>query len=97
LFLLDRDPFHLGFALSQVDATFQLLQLLQRRTADTLHEITLLNAEFRMSQSESQVAVVSDDDQSFAALVESPDVVDPEIGFNQVDNPRPPVWVLVGG
>lgn len=93
---LDRNPFHLGLAFRQVDAAFKLLQLLQGGTADALHKVALFHAEFGMGQAKSQVPVVGDDDQAFAALVQSPDVIDAEVGFDQVDDSGAAVGVFIG-
>jgi hypothetical protein len=49
LLLFDRYPLYLGFPLSQIDAPFQLLQLLRCWATDALHEVAFLNAELGMS------------------------------------------------
>jgi hypothetical protein len=95
LFLFQGDSLHLGFTFSQVDTSFELLQLIQRGTADTLDKVSLFDSELGVSQAKGEVAVIGNDDQPFAALVQAADVIDPQVSSNQVDHAGSAIGVFV--
>ena len=96
--LLDRfDAPRLDLAVAEVNPLEQLLQIVARWLAGDLHEIGLSDAETRMHEPIGQIAVVGEQQQSFAVLVEPAHGVDPlgDLG-HQVDGARPAGGVAVG-
>lgn len=95
LAFFENHAFDFCLAFGQKDSLFQFGKLLGSGTPHHLDKISFFHTEFRMGQAKGQFAVVCDDDQPFAALIQPPHVEDSKIGFDQVDDPRSAIGVFV--
>ena len=84
-------------AIAEPDALEQLLDVLAVGLAGHLDQIGLLDAEARMHEPIGQVAVVGQQQQALAVLVEPADGVDALADVrHQIDGPRPAAGIVVG-
>ena len=84
-------------AVAEPDALEQLLHVLAARLAGHLHLIRFLDAETRVHQPKGQVAIVGQQQQALAVLVEPADRVDALADVrHQIDGQRPAGRIVVG-
>ena len=86
-----------GQSLGDMNPLFKFAEINCLGNADDLDVVFLFNAESRMGQLIGQIAIIGDQYQTFAGLIESTDIVNSLVGFDQVDHARPTRRIFARG